>query len=175
MEVSLEDKFSIYRKFIHFTFKFRETWSNQQSPMPCTILIIQTLRHSWICLGEKKTKKKLETIQREVDLPLPVARFHDLFNGPYLLVARCFICTRIFFFACLPASHCSLPGRWWLFSPVVIGFFSTRLCSTGKSTDYSFFAGCVWPRCCCGCCCTVFDRAGPVCAYANRFECLLKI
>lgn len=80
-----------------------------------------------------------------------------------------------FFFAGLPASHCSLPGRWWLFSPVVIGFFSTRLCSTGKSTDYSFFAGCVWPRCCCGCCCTVFDRAGPVCAYANRFECLLKI
>lgn len=107
---------------MHLTFKFRETWSNQQSPMPCTILIIQTLRHSWICLGEKKTKKKLETIQREVDLPLPVARFHDLFNGPYLLVARCFICTRIFF-ACLPASHCSLPGRWWLFSPVVIGFF----------------------------------------------------
>lgn len=77
--------------------------------MPCTILIIQTLRHSWICLGEKKTKKKLETIQREVDLPLPVARFHDLFNGPYLLVARCFICTRIFFsLVCLPRIALSL-------------------------------------------------------------------
>lgn len=90
--------------------------------MPCTILIIQTLRHSWICLGENKTKKKLKTIQREVDLPLPVARFHDLFNGPYLLVARCFICTRIFFrlSACLALLSpwkmmIVFSGCYWLF------------------------------------------------------------
>lgn len=59
--------------------------------------------------GREENKKKLETIQREVDLPLPVARFHDLFNGPYLLVARCFICTRIFFsLVCLPRIALSL-------------------------------------------------------------------
>lgn len=97
------------------------------------------------------------------DLPLPVARLHDLFNGPYLLVARCFICTRIF--AYLPGLQPALWKMMIVFSGCYC-FFSPSFSSTAPENRQITASLAITFA-------TVFDRDSL--AYANRFECLLKI